>query len=104
MRFRHPNDDALAAWLETGGPMSVAEHVEGCGRCATRLEAMEGGPIAALRPALEDTLAPPDDMVGRVQTRVAEARPQSEALRAVLDLFGAGWETMRLLSEGDEDA
>lgn len=103
MRFRHPNDAALARWLESGGPDAVTAHVESCNRCATRLEAIEGGPITALRPALEQTLAPPEEMVGRVRTKVAEVGPQSEALRTVLDLFGAGWETMRLLSEGDND-
>lgn len=104
MRWRHPSHEVLARWLEEGDPPAVTAHVEGCGRCANRLESIEGGPLAALRPALEDALVVPDELVGRVRTKVAEVRPQAEALRTVLDLFGSGWETMRLLSEGDDDA
>lgn len=89
---RHPRDDALVRWLETGRPRRVGRHVEGCDLCMERLEAvsdLDGGLITGL----ESASAPPADLHARTTGGVSDRLAAEEALASVIDLFTVPWRT-----------
>lgn len=112
MRWRfdllHPSNTRLRAWLETGEPDGVGEHVEQCERCADRLEQLddddvvvEGGTGGALGQALSSALSPPTDLRERVMRGVANRSRVDEELQLFAGLFSIGIETARLMIEPD---
>ena len=108
---RHPRDRQLRLWLTGDTPPAVEAHVEGCDRCATRLEQLDGadletdGTSQRIRTALETTLAAPPGLAGRLATQVHAQQQQISLGSLFLDVVGGGVDTLRLLtSEGDLDA
>lgn len=101
----HPSSKRLHRWLDTGEPNGVGEHVEGCRRCADRLEEIdEATPLTLdgpnpLRQALTELIAPPPDLNDRV-LRGVEARGRAEReMMLIAGLFSIGVETAQLLFE-----
>ena len=107
----HPSTKRLRAWLETGEPEGVGEHVAHCERCADRLEALDDDeplvlslePSAPLRQALTAALSPPDDLSERVKRGVARRSRADEELQLFAGLFSIGIETARLMIDVDVD-
>lgn len=89
---RHPRDDLLLRWLESGRPRRVGRHVEECDVCMARLEAvsdLDGGLLSDL----ESASAPPSDLHTRTTGEVADRLAAEEALASVLELFAVPWRT-----------
>jgi cytochrome P450 len=103
MMLRHPNDDVLKQWLDGEGDQDLDEHVTTCQRCATNLENMEPPSEDAIGEALAELLAPPGDLTERLEQAVAAKLSSQQIVNVIADLFGAGFETSRLLLTGDED-
>lgn len=97
---RHPGDEKLAAWLESGRPRRVGRHVEECDVCLERLESasdLDGGLLTELATAA----SPPADHQVRTTSRVQERLAAEEAFAAMLDLFSVPWKTAVALLETD---
>lgn len=93
---RHPREDVLVAWLESGRPHRVGRHVEACEACLERVEAasgLDGGLLIGL----ESASAPPPDLHARTTGGVQDRLAAEEALAAVLDLFAVPWRTAAAL-------
>lgn len=105
--FLHPSTGRLRAWLETGEPEGVGEHVEHCERCADRLEQLDSvdeldaADPAPLRQALAAALNPPDDLNERLLQGVANRNRAGEDLQLFAGLFSIGFETARLMIDTD---
>lgn len=96
---RHPSKRALREWLAGDIDEQVDLHVSTCDRCSTDLEALASAEnSASLRDALLVVLDPPPDLVPRVEARVIARLESREVLGYFADVFGAGWETTRLLA------
>jgi len=105
MRFRHPTDDALMHWLADEGEPDekVDAHLDSCDRCAEVVEGLASGD-KAIGDALALVLAPPPDLTDRLEQKVAASLSSRQIIDVVADLFGAGFETSRLLlSEENND-
>lgn len=92
MTTRHPPDEVLVRWLETGRPRRVGRHVEDCDECMERLDVvsdLDGGLITGLQSAS----APPADLHARTTGGVSDRLAAEEALSSVLDLFTVPWRT-----------
>ncbi len=95
---RHPSKRALREWLTGEVDEKVDLHVSTCDRCSTDLEALASADTdSRLRDALLAVLDPPADLVMRVEAGVVARLESREVLGYVADIFGAGWETTRLL-------
>ena len=97
---RHPGDDKLAAWLESGRPRRVGRHVEDCDVCLERLESasdLDGGLLTELATAA----SPPADHHVRTTSRVQDRLAAEEAFAAMLDLFSVPWSTAVALLDTD---
>jgi hypothetical protein len=103
MILRHPNDELLLRWLNGDGDTDLDLHVSTCQRCAANLEEMEPPSEEAIGEALAELLAPPVDLTDRLEEGVAAKLSSRQIIDVVADLFGAGFETSRLLLTGDED-
>ncbi|MGI9613139.1 MAG: hypothetical protein ACR2QO_09530 [Acidimicrobiales bacterium] len=103
MMLRHPNDQVLRRWLNGEGDSDLDEHVTTCQRCATNLEQMEPPAEDAIGEALAELLAPPVDLTARLEEGVAAKLSSQQLMNVIVDLFGAGFETSRLLMTGDDD-
>jgi hypothetical protein len=103
MMLRHPNDQVLQRWLNGEGDNDLDEHVTTCQRCATNLERLEPPSEDAIGEALAELLAPPVDLTERLQQGVAAKLSSQQVMNVIVDLFGAGFETSRLLMTGDDD-
>jgi len=96
---RHPSKRALREWLTGEVDEDVDLHVSTCDRCSTDLEALASADTgASLRDALLAVLDPPSDLVPRVEAGVVARLESREVLGYFADVFGAGWETTRLLA------
>jgi hypothetical protein len=102
--LRHPSDGRLRAWLDTGEPAGVGEHVEQCERCADRLEAidLENAPLrldgsASLREALGELVAPPTDLGDRVRHGIERRGNVERELMLLTGLLSIGVETAQLM-------
>lgn len=92
MTTRHPPDEVLVRWLETGRPRRVGRHIEECDVCMERLEDvsdLDGGVLTGL----ESASAPPADLHARTAGGVSDRLAAEEALSTVLDLFTVPWRT-----------
>lgn len=89
---RHPNDDVLARWLESGKPARVARHIESCDPCLERLDALS---VLAdgVRSGLDDASAPPVDLHARTAGGVHGRLAAEEAAAAFVELFALPWRT-----------
>ena len=96
---RHPSKRALREWLTGDIDEKVDLHVSSCDRCSTDLEALASADTTtSLRDALLTVLDPPADLVPRVEAGVVARLESREVLGYFADIFGAGWETTRLLA------
>ena len=92
MMSRHPTQQQLTSWL-AGDRVEFDEHIDGCEKCARRLDKLDSDnalgnvePITAdLRPALLELLRPPEDLHERISARITE-RLQD---RSDANLFGS---------------
>lgn len=95
---RHPPKRALRDWLGGAIDADVDRHVSTCPRCSSDLEALASAETdSRLRDALLTVLDPPEDLVPRVEAGVTARLESRKVVGYVADLFGAGWETTRLL-------
>lgn len=102
LTFFHPSQERLVRWLESAAPPRVGRHVEACVRCADRLDeltVLDAEPVSLLRGAL----APSAGAEKRVLDAVRSELDDREALDVFADLFGAGWDAVRLLVGDNQD-
>lgn len=104
----HPSSQRLRAWLETGEPDGVGDHVEQCDRCADRLVELDrqsdepDGPTSSLRQALQTLFTPPDDLNERVLDGVEQRRHAGDDLRLLGEMLSIGIETAQLMLADDD--
>ena len=94
MSARHPKRQRLQAWLDTGEPRRVSNHIERCLQCQELLEelsALDEGMVADLQAAT----SPPDDLRERTHGGVDLRLRNEAAFGAFLDLFAIGWDVTR---------
>lgn len=104
MIWRHPSKRALREWLAGDIEEDVDKHVSTCERCANQLEELASADAgSSLRDALLTVLDPPDDLVPRVEAGVLARLESRQVFGYFADVFGAGWETSRLLFTDDDD-
>jgi hypothetical protein len=99
--LRHPSREALAHWLAGDDVDSkIDDHLRSCERCAAVVEelATTTEPVGE---ALALVLAPPPDLTDRLEKGVSAKLSSRQMMGVVADLFGAGFETARLLFTGD---
>lgn len=105
--IRHPSKRSLQEWLDgdTSVPIDIDNHLETCERCASFLESIsEPLPDGAIGASLQRVLDPPDTFAREIETRVIAKLDSRQVLGYFADLFGAGFETSRmLLLDGPED-
>ncbi len=105
MMRRHPSADLLRRWLNTDEASDlpdVTAHVDDCERCAAKLEQLDSGSgdafdHSAIASALINLLAPPEGLSDRVEERVVNRLGSRQMAVVLADLFGAGFETSKLL-------
>ncbi len=95
MKIAHPTSRRLRQWLD-GTDASIDRHVTTCRRCANRLEDL-APPVSDVRYALETVLAPPDQLVPRLEARLVDAISSRDDLKLLFELMGLPWETARTL-------
>lgn len=103
-RFRrHPSKRALREWLAGEIDEQVDAHVSTCDRCSNDLEALATADLdSGLREALLEVLDPTPDLAVRVEAGVVARLESREVLGYFADVFGAGWDTTRLLVTDEE--
>ncbi|MGI9602768.1 MAG: hypothetical protein ACR2QE_12845 [Acidimicrobiales bacterium] len=101
MKWIHPSNRKLAAWLVDGEPDKVDAHVATCSRCANRLEEL-AAPAPELSAALAASLQAPDDLVERLGVRMTQSMRNREDLQMFLALMGISWPTVRNLMTEEE--
>lgn len=102
---RHPSKRALREWLHGDIDADVDRHVSTCVRCSNELEALDAADAdVSLRDALLTVLDPPEDLVPRVEAGVMARLESRKVLGYVADVFGAGWETSRMLLTDENGA
>ncbi len=98
MMRRHPSKKRLRDWLG-GTEESLDDHLATCERCAVTLEEMEAADTdGSLRTALSEVLQPPADLLPRLEQNVATRLDSRKMFGFMADMFGAGFETARLLA------
>lgn len=101
---RHPSKRALREWLTGEIDERVDLHVSICNRCSNDLEALATAETdSSLRDALLAVLDPAPDLVLRVEAGVIARLESRDVLGYFADVFGAGWETARLLMTDDDE-
>lgn len=105
MRLRHPSRRSLRDWLLGEEDTKLESHISTCEHCATRIEIIEAEESdSAVADALALVLKPPPDFTERLQERVSARLDSRQVLGVVADLFGAGFDTTKLLlSEGPNE-
>jgi hypothetical protein len=100
---RHPSNQRLQAWLESGGPARVGKHVDGCERCMALLEELSdlGDTLVA---ELSDALAAPTDVEDRTARQVESRLRDEAAFTAFLDLFTVGWFATKTILDIEEES
>jgi len=100
---RHPSNQQLQAWLESGSPSRVGKHVDSCERCMALLEELSdlGDSLVA---DLNAALAAPTDVEDRTARQVESRLRNEAAFTAFLDLFTVGWSATRTILDIEEDS
>ncbi len=103
---RHPSKRALREWLSGDIDERVDRHVSTCDRCSNDLEALATAETdSSLRDALLAVLDPAPDLADRVEASVIARLESRDVLGYFADVFGAGWDTARLLmTDQDEES
>ena len=102
MRFGHPSRRSLRDWLLGEDDAKVEAHVATCEQCAVAIEVIEAEETdSAIGDALARVLAPPPDFAERLHQRVNQRLDSRQVFGVVADLFGAGFETSKLLMSED---
>lgn len=111
---RHPSQNDLSTWLETGGPDEVTAHVDQCERCANALERIanddeqsnESATVGGRRltQALAALWEAPADLQTRVIERVDDRIRAEKDLAVLAGLFTIGVETAQLMVPRTPDA
>ena len=102
---RHPNQQALAAWLATGSSTRVGRHVDTCEQCLATLEHLSNLDDG-LRADIGEVMAAPRGIEHRTVSGVERRLRNEDALLTFFDLFAAGWATTKVvldLEEGSDD-
>jgi len=95
---RHPSKRALREWLAGDIETRVDLHVATCSRCSNDLDSMAAAETdGSLRDALLLVLDPGPDLALRLEAGVVARLESRDVLGYFFDVFGAGWETARLL-------
>lgn len=97
MSLRHPGQLVLRQWLTGSVDDDVERHIDTCRRCAAVLEDLDPVADAEIGDALAEVLAPPEDLTERLVAGVNARLSSRQVMGVVADLFGAGFETTRLL-------
>lgn len=95
---RHPSDETLTAWLESGRPSRVSRHLDGCEACLERLDALTDLDEPLLG-GLESASAPPGDLVDRTSLRVQDRLVAEEAVALTVELFALPWQVLATLAD-----
>ena len=107
MIWRHPSKKRLREWLsaEHAEVSALDDHLARCVRCSNELETMARAESDGLiRLALVEVLSPPPGLSERVETKVVERLDSRQVFGFMADLFGAGLDTVRLLTVDDGPA
>ena len=95
---RHPSKRSLREWLSGEADDKLDKHIDSCEKCAVTLEELDAeSGASAIGEALALVLAPPGDLVERLEVGVAARLDSRQVLVVLADLFGAGYETGKLL-------
>jgi hypothetical protein len=100
---RHPSQQQLQAWLESGSPARIGKHVDTCERCMATLEELTdlGDSLVA---ELTDAFAAPTDVEDRTARQVESRLRNEAAFTAFLDLFTVGWSATKTILDIEEDS
>lgn len=100
---RHPSNEQLQQWLETGVPTRIGKHVDECERCMALLEELSdlGDTLVA---ELSDALAPPTGVEVRTARQVENRLRNEAAFTAFLDLFTVGWFATKTILDIEEES
>lgn len=102
---RHPNQQALAAWLATGASTRVGHHVDTCEQCLATFEGLSHLDDG-MRAGIGAVMAAPSGIEDRTVSGVERRLRNEDALLTFFDLFVAGWATTKVildLEEGSDD-
>lgn len=107
MWFRNPSRKELQAWLDHSGEFETPEeeawwdkidqHLATSPRSAAIVEELANDEGQSLTEALAAVFAPPTDFAERIEQKVSARLDSRVMMNMVSDLFGAGFETSRLL-------
>ena len=103
MVLKHPSKKALQEWLSGHHGAELDAHIGSCQRCAGVLEGMDDtdpGSLA-IADALAAVYAAPVGLSDRLQKKVAARLDSRVVIDVVADLFGAGFETSKLILVDD---
>ena len=104
MRFGHPSRRSLREWLLGADDPKVDAHLATCEQCTITIEVIEAEESdSAIGDALARVLAPPPDFAERLHQRVNQRLDSRQVFGVMADLFGAGFETSKLLLTEDFD-
>ena len=100
---RHPSNQQLQSWLESGTPARLGKHVDDCDRCMALLEELSdlGDTLVA---ELSDALAAPTDVEDRTARQVESRLRNEAAFTAFLDLFTVGWFATKTILDIEEES
>ena len=99
--WRHPSEQALVAWLTSGGSARVGRHVDGCERCLGALEHLSLLDDAIVAD-IGQVMAAPSGIEGRTATGVERRLRNEDALLTFFDLFSVGWSTTKVVLDLEE--
>ena len=100
---RHPSNDDLQQWLESGEPARVGKHVDNCEQCMETLERLSGLDeelVADLTVAFEV----PVDVERRAVRQVDKRLRNEAAFISFIELFTVGWSATKTILDIEEDS
>ncbi len=100
---RHPSDDQITQWLDTGKPARVARHLEDCEDCMARVEVRSELTDPVIE-SLESVSAPPTDLPARTTDGVRMRLARADAAGTFVELFALPWQFATVMIEPVEPA
>jgi len=97
VKLGHLSKRRLQAWVDGSTDPRADAHLERCERCSGRVEALEPVPDTELRNLLTAELAPPSEMLARLEARVREEVGRTSELEVIGELFTLSLRTLRVL-------